>query len=521
MNLGDPLVSVADRYNLNINLLNYRTSNHEQLNRRKSLHHKNKINQEVILFMNEQSINVNFFVIDKEGNFIYKNEACNRAIEHDDATMLPPETWEVTSEVMRTRKQIIAEERSPDGTCYLSVKSPLIIDEEVEGIIGLAVDITDRKKSSELEQRAQIQEIEIGDRREFGAFTAQVLHDIISPLLSLEFIIKSPDIPEQHHILLKEVANSIKNIVNALSEKYKEYEKKLNVKQKSNLLISLVLEEAVRNKRYQYQNSNIKFNYTFDQTNKFTFIECDCLGFSRMISNLLNNAAEACDRESGLVEVSFCTEKGLAKIVVKDNGVGMPKEIVERIRSRSLGFGSAKHSGSGLGLGQIIATVESYKGILEIESREKVGTTFCLKFPLVEVPSWVVKQVSFKKEDMIVVVDDDSSIFSTFEELLGDHFKNNALKFFRNSKDALDFIESFPKKESLFFLSDYELRGGDFNGLTVIMQSGLPKDRCHIITSLHGDKNLQDIATTSGIKIVLKQFLKEAVTVTTCNRYCQ
>jgi hypothetical protein len=41
MSLGGPLAFVDRRYNLNINLLNYRTSNHEQMNRRKLLH-KNK-----------------------------------------------------------------------------------------------------------------------------------------------------------------------------------------------------------------------------------------------------------------------------------------------------------------------------------------------------------------------------------------------------------------------------------------------------------------------------------------------
>ncbi|WP_374133709.1 hypothetical protein [Candidatus Endomicrobiellum pyrsonymphae] len=42
--------------------------------------------------MNKRSVNVNFFVIDKEGNFIYKNEACNKVVGHNDAKKFPAKT---------------------------------------------------------------------------------------------------------------------------------------------------------------------------------------------------------------------------------------------------------------------------------------------------------------------------------------------------------------------------------------------------------------------------------------------
>ncbi|MDR3179316.1 MAG: PAS domain-containing sensor histidine kinase [Holosporaceae bacterium] len=509
MSLGDPLVSVDKRYNLNINLLNYRTSNHEQMSRRKSLHRKNQIDQEVVLFMSEKSVNVNFFVIDKDGNFIYKNEACNRAIEHNDAKKLPPETWDATLEVMRTRKQLIVEEHSLDGMSYLSVKSPLMIDDEVEGIIGLAVDITDRKKAMELEQKNKIQEIEIRDRREFGAFSAQILHDIASPLSGLEFFVKSPDIPSKYHGVLHDISNSIRNICEALKSKHHEYERKSGSDQKEIIFLSLALDDVVRSKIYEYKTTQIKFNCSFDPADKFTSVEGNQLSFGCMISNLINNAVEACDKNSGIVDVSFEVEGQFAKIIVKDNGVGMSGEIIEKIKERSLNFNSTKHAGFGLGLSQIIATIDSFGGTLEIESKKNLGTTFFIKLPTVECPAWIVKQLTFKKGNIIVVLDDDPSTFNIFEKLLKDYPEELSLKFFTKSKEALNFIESSWEKKKIFFISDYELRGSDFKGLTVILQSGLPKDRVCILTGIHGDKNLQDMAQSSNVEILPKQFLED------------
>jgi hypothetical protein len=41
---------------------------------------------------------------------------------------------------------------------FLFVKSPLIINNKIEGVIGLSIDITDRKKREELENKLKMRE---------------------------------------------------------------------------------------------------------------------------------------------------------------------------------------------------------------------------------------------------------------------------------------------------------------------------------------------------------------------------
>jgi hypothetical protein len=236
------------------------------------------------------------------------------------------------------------------------------------------------------------------------------------------------------------------------------------------------------------------------------------MSFERMISNLINNAVEACDKNSGIIDVLLELENGHAKIIVKDNGVGIPKRTLEKIRACSKNVNSTKHEGQGLGLNQILSTIESYEGTVEVES-DSNGTTFSMKFPIIDCPEWLIKQLTLKKGDVVVILDDNPSFFAILEEQLKCFAEHLTLKFFTSSKDALKFIESFPNKEKIFFLSDYELRESDFSGLIAIMQSNLDRNRTCIFSSIHGDKNMHDISEASNVKILLKQFLKNTPVV--------
>ncbi|MDR0677890.1 MAG: ATP-binding protein [Holosporaceae bacterium] len=515
MNLARSLLYATDRYGTNIKHLRYKISPQAQSGYKCRVYDREKIDKEVSAFMREKVSNVNFFVVDKRGEYIYKNTAFSKIVGNINAEELDPKSWENSKEVIDSGEQVIVEEEY-EGTSYLSVKSPLVIDGEIEGVIGLAVNDTDRKKAAELQIKNKEQETKIREQKEFKAFTAQVMHDISSPLACLEFIAKSPDIPDSCQGMLKSMASSIRNICGTLQAKYREYEKLSNSSQSANIFPSLVLDEIVKNKKFEYRDSKVKFDFLSKTNDMHISIIADQLGFERMISNLINNAVDACAKDSGVVEISFSLENEWAKIIIKDNGIGMPKEIIEKIKSRSTNFNSTKHSGYGLGLSQILAEISRYKGILDIESKENSGTTFSIKFPVVECPEWIAKQLTFEKGNVVVVLDDDPSVFKILEELFKNYSSDNdlTLRFFTKSKDTLDFIKSFPEKEKLFFISDYELRGDDFNGLTVILQSDLAKDRVCVLTG-HSDKNLQDMAESSGVKILLKQFLSNVSIVVT------
>jgi len=109
---------------------------------------------------------------------------------------------------------------------------------------------------------------------------------------------------------------------------------------------------------------------------------------SRVLLNLLNNAFYAVDekkrRLDGMFEpaVSVCTKKldGKVEIHVKDNGNGVPQNIVDKIFQP---FFTTKPTGQGTGLGLSLSydIIKAHGGDIKVESKEGDGSEFIVKLP--------------------------------------------------------------------------------------------------------------------------------------------
>jgi PAS domain S-box-containing protein len=99
--------------------------------------------------------------------------------------------------------------------------------------------------------------------------------------------------------------------------------------------------------------------------------------------NLITNARDAMDAnelKEKVLSISTGWENGKAVARVSDTGTGMPKEVQERAFEP---FFTTKEVGKGTGLGLSITynLVKDFKGTIEVDSTEGVGTTFRLSFP--------------------------------------------------------------------------------------------------------------------------------------------
>ncbi|MEK7357527.1 MAG: HAMP domain-containing sensor histidine kinase, partial [Bdellovibrionota bacterium] len=98
------------------------------------------------------------------------------------------------------------------------------------------------------------------------------------------------------------------------------------------------------------------------------------VGLNQIFMNLISNAVDAMS-EGGTLTISGERQGEFAHLVVKDSGVGMPKEVLDRIFEP---FFTTKEVGSGTGLGLYIVRqeVQRHKGELKVESVPGKGTTF-------------------------------------------------------------------------------------------------------------------------------------------------
>jgi signal transduction histidine kinase len=110
----------------------------------------------------------------------------------------------------------------------------------------------------------------------------------------------------------------------------------------------------------------------------------------RAILNLINNAFYAVNERKKLegsgyepnVTVSTAKENGNVEIKVKDNGNGIPQNIVDKIFQP---FFTTKPTGQGTGLGLSLAydIVKAHGGDIKVETQEGEGAEFVVFLPLV------------------------------------------------------------------------------------------------------------------------------------------
>jgi signal transduction histidine kinase len=104
----------------------------------------------------------------------------------------------------------------------------------------------------------------------------------------------------------------------------------------------------------------------------------------RCVLNLLTNAVDAVAKDTGVVGVQTQVddERRTVRIVVQDNGEGIPPENRERVFD--LLFSTKGHRGTGFGLAITKKIVEEHTGHVWFTSEVGGGTTFTIELPLRE-----------------------------------------------------------------------------------------------------------------------------------------
>jgi two-component system, NtrC family, nitrogen regulation sensor histidine kinase NtrY len=108
-------------------------------------------------------------------------------------------------------------------------------------------------------------------------------------------------------------------------------------------------------------------------------VRLDVEQIRRVIINLVDNAVEAMDRKGEIVvETQFDRPNGLARIVVADDGPGIPAAERDKL---FLPYYSTKRRGSGLGLAIVRRIIAEHGGNIEVADNNPHGTRFTIELP--------------------------------------------------------------------------------------------------------------------------------------------
>lgn len=176
--------------------------------------------------------------------------------------------------------------------------------------------------------------------------------------------------PKYLPIISSEIERSL-SVINDFSSLGKL--KELN---KEEVDLQVLLEEIITilNPLFKKYNANIYLNVKQD-----IYLSLDYLRMKQVFVNILKNALEARKEEEPL-NVLIEVKKSLKaiKITIKDNGIGMDKNTLDKITEI---FYTTKANGNGLGVVLSKEIVEMHHGTINYKSQKEKGTTVTITLP--------------------------------------------------------------------------------------------------------------------------------------------
>jgi signal transduction histidine kinase len=222
---------------------------------------------------------------------------------------------------------------------------------------------------------------EMSKKVAWAEMARKVAHEVKNPLtpiqLSAEHLLKVYEdkkgdfekaLKESTAYIISEVENLRK-----IAQEFLEISKETTLKREYFDLRTVIQETLAPYERILAER--IKFKEIYVGTN------FDCTGDKSKIKivlrNILINAIEAI-RGKGEIELKTCKEANTLILEICDTGIGMEKDILEKIFEP---YFSTKAAGTGLGLPITKKIIEDHGGTIQISSEPKKGTKVTIKLP--------------------------------------------------------------------------------------------------------------------------------------------
>lgn len=203
----------------------------------------------------------------------------------------------------------------------------------------------------------------------------KITHEIKNPLTVVNGYLSMFDVTdvEKSKRYISILKNEVNRTLNLLSD-FMEFTKIKVVKKECNFndLISDVKEVLIP----FFVKKNV--SYSFSVQNNI-IVNMDYNRIKQVIINVIKNAVEACQESNGMVTTTVFTEEDYLIIVVKDNGIGMDKFVLDNIL---VPFYTTKDNGTGLGVSLSKEILEAHGGTINYDSVKGEYTTCKITIPL-------------------------------------------------------------------------------------------------------------------------------------------
>jgi PAS domain S-box-containing protein len=326
----------------------------------------------------------------------------------------------------------------------LSVSLAKDADARARRSVAVIEDITERKHAEE--------DLREADRRK-DEFLATLAHELRNPLApirnSLHIFrlagVQDPTVARVTDMMERQVGHMVR-MVDDLLEVSRISRGKIELRRERVELAS-VLRNAVDTSLPLIEAAKHKLHVAVPD--EPLMMDADPVRLAQVFANLLNNSAKY-TQEGGEITVKVHVENGMAVVSVRDNGEGIPPQMLNRVFNMFTQVDTGSRAQGGLGIGLTLARtlVHLHGGTIEAMSQGKgKGCEFVVRLPLAAVeraaqaPVKSVQPPQPLRLRRVLVVDDNTDAADSLGMLL--QFLGAEVMVVHDGQSALEAMKAF------------------------------------------------------------------------------
>ena len=221
-------------------------------------------------------------------------------------------------------------------------------------------------------------------------FVSNVSHDFRSPLTSIKGYIEAikdgtipPEMQEKYLDIIMFETERLTKLTSNLLE-LNSFDDNGIILHKTEFDINQMIKQIALSFEGTFKKKKLVLNLVFSE--KEQFVEADMDKIQQVLYNLIDNAGKFSSQESS-IRISTEERGNKVMIAVKDYGIGIPKDSLNRIWDRfyktDISRGKDK-KGTGLGLSIVKEIITAHEENISVVSTEGVGTEFIFSLPRAE-----------------------------------------------------------------------------------------------------------------------------------------
>lgn len=222
---------------------------------------------------------------------------------------------------------------------------------------------------------------------ELEVFPAQVAHDLRGPLQTIQLTVQMIE-KKTENVAVKRLASSatvsVQRLVAMIRDLLQFARSGAEISEHATTNVASVVSQTCEELLPRAERAQVKVTTRSDPCVQARVAP---VALKTIVANLLENALKY--RHPGhqnVVDVSATCSGDHVRLVVKDRGTGIPREILPHVFEPFV-RGSRRADSYGLGLATVKRLVDAHGGTIAVESEEGCGTTFVIQLPAARVPT--------------------------------------------------------------------------------------------------------------------------------------